>query len=272
MKRIMICMPVLLAVFLLNAAYSIPCTAALAESRMSAFQLSSGGSSGSCPDLPAQVVQLDVAPALLASKYSIKTAWSANAPQCFTIRRFIVKANITFANGQTKSIQKSLSPSQTSFQGDVPGAGSLPRFADVTITAIATAPASGIVASPSGIGLSGNCPSIPVHITQTLFNGLQPIPNRPGDYYPKVKVVWNVNGLLPCIAVKEFKLTVRVGADGKEHQRTVTLPSNQLSADVVITSVAVGSGFTPQQVKSQIQASGTARIEGTALKKIRINR
>ncbi|MCI0486462.1 MAG: hypothetical protein L0229_07660, partial [Blastocatellia bacterium] len=212
MKRIMIFTPILLAAFILNAAHSIPRAAALAEADVSASQFSSGGSSGSCPDLPVQVVQLDVGPASLAPKYGIKAAWTANAPQCFTIRRFIVKANVTFANGQTKSIQKTLPPSQTSFQGDVPGAGALPRLADVTVTAIATASASGNAAYPSGISISTNCPKIPVHITHTAFNGLQSIPNRPGDYHPKVKVVWDVNGLLSCVTVKEFKLTVRVEA------------------------------------------------------------
>lgn len=263
MKRNMIFTQVLLALFTLSAALSVPGAAAL--------QFTSGGSSGSCPELPVQIVQFDAGPASLSPKYGIIAAWTANAPQCFTINRFIIKANVTFANGQTKSIQKTLPGSQTNFQGQVPGAGALPRQADVTVTAIATAPASGNMAYPSGASLSGGCPKIPVQITHTVFNGLQPIPNRPGDFHPKVKAIWNVNGLPSCITVKEFKLTVRVEANGKEHQKTVTLPGNQLSADVVLTSVAVGSGFTPQQVKSQINASGTTLIKGEAVKRIRIN-
>lgn len=268
MKHIVMLTTLILTAISANLLCSIPYAEASAGG--SAPQFTSPGPTYTCPSLTVQVVSLEVAPAFVASRYSVKAAWSANPPQCFTLRHFNVKVTVKFANGQIRSVEQTMPGTQTTFQGQVSGAGSEPKMADVSVTAVAIASASGNMTYPSGISIGTNCPRIPISITQTVFSGLQSIPNRPGDYHPKVKVVWQVNNLASCITVKEFKVRATLASDGKNLEKTVTLPGNQLSAEVVIDSAAVGSTFTPQSVKSQINASGTAYIEGTGSKKIEV--
>ncbi len=105
-----------------------------------------------CPVLPIGIGRVAVSPLQPARQHFVIVSWEARAPQCYTIEKFYVKGEITFANGAKKNFVQTTPGNQTTVQIQVPGLLTLPaaanpslapRSVEVEVTAEASAPVTG---------------------------------------------------------------------------------------------------------------------------------
>jgi hypothetical protein len=97
--------------------------------------------------------------------------------------------------------------------------------------------------------------------------------DRPGnDFYPQVKVDWQLSNTRPCFAISKATVTATLKIGGKTYQEKKSANGTSISSmTLLFDSVAVGSNFVPDQVTALVEASGTALLTGTAAKEIQVN-
>src|SRR5262245_16138035 len=53
-----------------------------------------------CPTPSVRITSLQVIPHAPATQYLVSVTWTAQAPQCFTMSRFLISGTVTFSNNQ----------------------------------------------------------------------------------------------------------------------------------------------------------------------------
>ena len=227
----------------------------------------------SCPDVPVNISFVNITPATPAQQHVVNLMWNATAPACFSLKEFKVKGEVTFANGATKTFEGGFLPNQ--FGAHIPVTGvpdTRPRKVSVKVVAFATAPVTGSGTFPPPTLTLASCTSITVQVTQAAMIGLAPAPNRPGqDFHPKVKVEWQTPNLGACQSVNQFTVEGELKFKGKATKFSRVVAGNLRSAEFTLTSLAVGSGFTPDAITAKVTAAGEARISGSAEKEVPAN-
>ena len=233
----------------------------------SAVEATTSSSTDPCPQL-AVLASVSMKHSASPDHYLVVVSWQTGQPQCFTIESYQVKGVVTFSSGQTRTFDQTTPAIGSSCKISVGGPpveneSGLPRV-DCSVIARATAPAAG---STAGSLEAAPCTLlIPIQITRAVFDGLAAASDRRGhdgnNGFPKVRVEWKPDNLPKCILIDQFAVTVRIRADGKVHEKNVTVAGTERSAVVVVDSVAVDPRFVPDSVEAVVKATGKAVITG----------
>jgi hypothetical protein len=227
----------------------------------------------SCPEVSVNINFMNITPATPAQQHVVNMTWGATAPSCFSLKEFKVKGAVTFANGETRIFEGGFMPNQ--FGAHIPVTGvpnTRPRKVTVKVAAIASAPITGSGVFPAPALTLTTCTSITALVTQASMIALVPAPNRPGqDFHPKVKVDWQTPNLGACQRINQFTVEGELKFKGKGAKFSRVVSGDQRSAEFTLTSIAVGAGFTPDEITAKVTAAGEAKISGGAQKEIQVN-
>lgn len=226
----------------------------------------------SCPTLPVSVNLLSLTPETSAQQYVVNLTWTATAPTCFSVTGYKVKGQVKFSNGQTRTFAGTFGSNQ---QGaHIPVAGfplAKPQHVIAKVEATATDAISGFGVFPPTPTITTNCPML-VQVTAASMIELVPAPNRPGnDFHPKIRVQWQA-GAQPCQQQTGAEVKGELKFGGKTHDFKQTVSGNQTSVDIVMTSLAVGAGFTPNAITARVTTTGISTITGVAGKELNVGK
>jgi hypothetical protein len=226
-----------------------------------------------CPDINVNISFVNITPTTPAKQHVVNMTWNATAPTCFTLKEFKVDGAVTFANGVSRTFQGIFLPNH--FGAHIPVSGvpdTKPLKAIVKITAIATAPISGSGSFPPPSLTITSCNPITVTVPQAAMTGLAPATDRPGhDFYPKVKVEWQTPNLGACQRLSQFTVEGELKKGSKSVKFSRVVSGELRSTEFILTSLAVGSNFTPDAIWARVTAAGEAKVTGSALKEFHFN-
>jgi hypothetical protein len=226
----------------------------------------------SCPALPVSLNSLSITPEAPAQQHVVNLTWTATAPTCFSLTGYRVKGQVKFSNGQTRTFAGTFGSNQQGAHIPVAGVAlAQPQHVIAKVEATATDAINGTAFFPPTPTITGSCPML-VQVTGASMIELVPAPNRPGnDFHPKIRVQWQA-GAPPCQRQTGAEISGELKFGGKTHDFKQTVSGTQTSVDIVMTSLAVGAGFTPNAITARVTVNGISTITGGASKELNVSK